>query len=197
MTENTPEETPVQAASQGHGPLWQRQYTARLRGSTLSPQDVVQLLRTNFPDFSPEGLAAFSNEKSTPLEVGDEMKVVIQGYGECGVRVVHLESHSLTLRTLEGHFEAGRITFGAYCENGELVMRIRSRARSLDRLRHIGYKLLGQKLQEQTWHIFLERVVEKIGGELQGEIEVETSEVKSTLADLGELDTPTFVVKNR
>ena len=183
MTENTPEETPIQAASQGHGPLWQREYTARLRDCAFSPEDVVQLLRTNFPDFSPEGLAAFFNEKSTPLEVGDEMQVVIQGYGECGVRVVHLESHSLTLRTLEGHFEAGRITFGAYCENGALVMRIHSRARSLDRLRHLGYKLLGQKSQEQPWRVFLERVVETIGGELQGEIEVETSEVKSTLAD--------------
>lgn len=197
MSHETSEETPIQAASQGHGPLWQRQYTARLRGSTLSPENVIQLLRENFPDFSPEGLAAFSNDKSTPLAPGDEMKVVIQGYGECGVRVVHLESHSLTLRTLEGHFEAGRITFGAYSENEELVVRIRSRARSAGRLRHIGYKLLGQKLQEQTWRVFLERVVEKIGGELQGEIEVETSEVKSTLADLGELDTPTFVVKDR
>lgn len=196
-SDSTPEETSIQNASEGHGPLWQREYTARLSGTSYSPESVMQLLREDFPDFSPVGLAAFSRDESTPLALGDEMKVAIQGYGECGVRVVHLEPHSLTLRTLEGHFEAGRITFGAYLENDELVVRIRSRARSAGRLRHVGYKLLGQKLQEQTWRIFLERVVERIGGQMKGEIGVTTAEVKSTLADLGELDTPTFLVKDR
>ena len=197
MTEQASEDTSIQTSSEGHGPLWQREYTARLSGNALAPEKIVQILREDFADFSPVGLAAFSNEKTTPLEVGDEMKVVIQGYGECGVRVVHLEPLSFTLRTLDGHFEAGRITFGAYRENNEVVALIRSRARSAGRLRHIGYLLLGQKLQEQTWRIFLENVVEKIGAQQSGEIEVTTAEVKGRLADLGELDTPTFVAKNR
>ena len=191
------EEPKIQVASEGHGPLWQRDYRAQVAGNAQNPQDIIALLRTQFPTFSPEELAAFTHEGSTPLAVGDEMKVVIKGYGECAVRVVHLDAQSFTLRTMEGHFEAGRITFGAYYENENLMLRIHSRARSAGRLRHIGYKMLGQKLQEQTWRIFLERVVEEIGGKLIGEVEVLTEEIKSTLADLGELDTPTFIAKNR
>ena len=191
------ESLPTQTADQGHGPLWQRDYWAAVRESTLSPEEIVQLLRERFPEFSPEKLAAFSNDKSTPLGVGDEMKVFIQGYGECAVRVVHLEPRSLTLRTLEGHFEAGRITFGAYYDGESLIFRVRSRARSVDRLRHAGYKLLGQKMQGQTWITFIERVVEKTGGAMIGKIHVRTRELRSTLADLGELDTPTFSIKDR
>ena len=107
------EPLPIQTAAEGHGPLWQRDYWAVVRGSTLSPEAIVQMLRERFPEFSPDELAAFSRDKSTPLEVGDDMKVFIQGYGECAVRVVHLEPQSFTLRTLAGHFEAGRITFAA------------------------------------------------------------------------------------
>ena len=144
------QESKIQAASQGHGPLWQRDYHAQVMGCQSTPEQFIAMIRDDFPAFSPSELAAFTNEKSTPLEVGDEMKVFIQGYGECGVRVVHLDARSLTLRTLQGHFEAGRITFGAYYQDGNLIFRIRSRARSTDRLRHVGYQLIGKKLQKQT-----------------------------------------------
>ena len=192
MTPNQLDEVQIQHAARGHGPLWQRDYRARIRGSRLSPEEIIHLARRDFPALSPKELADFSKAGSTPLAVGEDMKVVIQGYGECGVRCVHIAPRSFTLRTLEGHFEAGRITFGAHEENGDLVFRIRSRARSVDRLRHAGYKLIGQKLQEQVWTTFIERVIEKTGGELKGDITVETQEVKATLADMGELDIPTF-----
>ena len=191
------EESKIQAASQGHGPLWQRDYYAQTATCASTPEALISMIRADFPAFSPAELAAFSNEKSTPLAVGDEMKVFIQGYGECGVRVVHINARSLTLRTLQGHFEAGRITFGAYYQNGKLCFRIRSRARSTDRLRHVGYQLIGKKLQKQTWRIFIERVVEKSGCEMIGRVQTRTRTARSTLADLGELDVPTFIARDK
>ena len=58
------------------------------------------------------------------------MHVHMRGIGDFGVVVSHVEDGSFTLRTLEGHPEAGRITFGASRDAaGHLVLRIRSRAR--------------------------------------------------------------------
>ena len=142
-------------------------------------------------------MAVFSSDSSMPLTLNEEMKVVIKGYGKCTVRCVHLEERSFTLRTMEDHPEAGRITFGSYLEKGHLVFRITSRARATDRLRNAGYMLVGQKMQTQTWLDFIKRVVAKSSGELIGRICIRTREVKATLADLGELDTPTFVAKDR
>lgn len=187
----------VQTASCGHGPLWQRDYWAEISGSSFSPAALIQIVRADFPAFSPPELAAFSSERGAPLGLGDEMKIIVKGYGECTVRCVHLEERSFTLRTMEDHPEAGRISFGAYIEKGHLVFRITSRARSTDRLRHAGYQLVGQKMQTQTWLLFIKNVVEKSGGELIGRICIRTREVKATLADLGELDTPTFIAKER
>lgn len=197
MSEELDEQPQIQTASSGHGPLWHRDYRAEISGSASTPEALLNLVRADFAAFSPPELAAFHSERSTPLAVGDEMKVVIKGYGECTVRCVHLQANSFTLRTLDDHPEAGRISFGSYRENGNLVFRISSRARATDRLRHAGYKLIGQKMQTQTWLEFLKNVVEKTGGEMVGKIRVRAREVRSTLADLGELDTPTFIAKDR
>lgn len=45
------------------------------------------------------------------------MQVEIRSAGTCAVRVVDVQPRVLTLRTLDGHMEAGRISFGAYLEN--------------------------------------------------------------------------------
>ena len=52
-----------------------------------------------------------------------------------------LGQRSLTLGTLEGHPEAGRITFGAYRnDDGDVVFHIRSRARSSTLFNYVGFK---------------------------------------------------------
>lgn len=188
----------IQTASAGHGPLWQRDYWARLPASTLSPEAIVLLMRAEFAAFSPEALTKFSRLEgaSTPLEVGDEMQVEIRGAGTCAVRVVDVQPRVLTLRTLDGHMEAGRISFGAYLENktgenGKTVIRIRSRARSASRRHHAAYLVLGHGVQAKLWEVFVARVAARCGEE-NAQVEQVTRRVKSTLADLGELDTPTF-----
>jgi hypothetical protein len=179
-------------ASQGAGPLLQRDYWAVLTGSACSPEEIVAMLALRFPDFANPVIAAFSFVPPPPLEVGREMKIVIQGYGECHVRVAHKDERSITLRTLEDHFEAGRITFGAWRENGETVFKVRSRARTRSKPHSWGFAAGGHRVQKQLWLEFVKNVAKNCGVE-DAEVQEETEEVASTLADLGELDTPTFL----
>lgn len=191
------EPTKIQTAAQGHGPLWQRDYWVEIQNSRCSPEELIKIVRREFPEFSPVELAEFQFKQPAPLQPGNEMPVTIRGVGSSAVRCVHLEPRSFTLRTMEGHPEAGRITFGAYCQGQNLIFRVRSRARSIDRVRGMGFKLGGHMMQAKTWLIFVERVAKRSGGEIVGEAQTSSQEVKSTLADLGELDTPTFIAKDK
>jgi hypothetical protein len=192
------EEPPkVLTAARGSGPLLQRDYQAVIEGATCPPEEAIEKVRAQFPRFSPDNLAAFECREGFdwPLEVGHEMQIVIRGAGLCHVRIVHANKRSLTLRTLDGHPEAGRITFGAYHdETGRLIFRIRSRARSSNKLKYVGYVFMGREMQRQVWITFIERIAELCGGHIESEITVKTTRVKSTLADRGEIDTPTFAV---
>jgi hypothetical protein len=188
----------IQAASAGHGPLWQRDYWTEIESSTLSPEEIVLLLRAEFSAFSPEEAAKFTrlDGKSTPLEVGEDMQVEIRGAGTSEVRVVGVAPRVLTLRTIDGHIEAGRISFGAYYEKGKLVIRVRSKARSGSRRRHVAYILMGHVMQKKVWQVFIARVSARCGVE-NAEVQTRTIQVKGDLADLGELDTPTFTTEDR
>jgi hypothetical protein len=188
----------IQTVAAGHGPLWQRDYRVVLEQSTLTPEAIAAMMRAEFPAFSPDELTKFTrpNGNSTPLEVGDEMQVEIRGAGTCEVRCIHVGPRSLTLRTLDGHMEAGRITFGAYRENGKLVIHIRSRARSGSRRRHVAYLLLGRNMQARLWNLFVAGVAARCG-QKNADVETQTRRIQSTLADLGELDTPTFITDDR
>jgi hypothetical protein len=194
----TKESKKIQTAAAGHGPLWQRDYWVEIAQSTLSPEEVVLMLRREFPTFSPDEAAKFTrlDGKSTPLEAGDEMEVEIRGAGTSEVRVVGVTPRSLTMRTIEGHLEAGRISFGAYYDKDKTVIRVRSKARSGSRRRHVAYILMGHVMQKKVWQVFIARVAARCGDE-NAQVQTSTAQVRGDLADLGELDTPTFTTDDR
>ncbi len=194
-SEIAPSELEVLAASQGAGPLLQRDYWAPLHGTHFMPGGLMRLVGSEFPRFANPALAAFSFVKEPPLEIGHEMRIEIRGYGTCHVRVVEQSPLTLTLRTLEDHFEAGRITFGSWREDGQLLFKIRSRARTRSKPLLLGWAAGGWKAQEESWKQFIKNLAEACGATIPGEIHEETCEVKATLADLGELETPTFLPK--
>jgi hypothetical protein len=188
----------VQLATEGAGPLLQRDYVVVLEGSTCTPEAVVEMIRSDFPRFSPAELADFSRPEGAvgPLAVGDTMHVRIRAVGDCGVMVTHREPRSLTLRTLEGHPEAGRITFGAYRdEAGRLVCRIRSRARQRNRRLFTGYLTVGIHGQTRVWVTFLERLAAACGGRVLGEVITSTDEVEELPEDRGIGEAPTFSLR--
>ena len=186
----------MQPAADGVGPLLQRDYWAVIRESRLSCSEVASLVRRRFEDFPPAATTAFRRRQGgeRPLEVGDEMEVAIHMAGTTGVRVLHVNSNSLTVGTKKGHPEAGRITFGAYPnEQNDVVFHIRSRARSGSATDYAGFLTAGDPMQTNTWTDFIDHVAHSAGDGVLGAIHVSTKQV----TDEGDeaKDGPTFVAR--
>lgn len=192
--ERRDEGAPVVRAREGTGPLLERDYYARLSGSDLSPSQVMELVRRHFVSLAPDGLAAFRSEAEDGIGLGDELDIHIFGAGECRVRVVHVDAQSITLGTLEGHPEAGRITFGCYRDDeGQLLFHIRSRARSDSLLRLFGFVIAGEAMQTNTWTDFISRTGALVGGTVRA-----VHAAMRTLDDDAEedvVDRPTFLAR--
>jgi hypothetical protein len=181
-------------AERGVGPLLQRDYWAKLRTTDLRPSQIAAELKRHFASFAPPHLAAFEAKVARELRVGDEMDIHIAGAGDCRVRVVHCDAQSVTLATLAGHPEAGRITFGAYRDtDGGIIFHIRSRARSDSTLRRLGFVLVGEPMQTNTWTDFVSRIAALCGGEVQGGVHVETKAIDDR--DGGPIDEPTYLAR--
>jgi len=182
-------------ASEGSGPLLQRDYWGVLDGCGRSAPEVAALVRERFLDFPPEALVVFTREGDGPLDVGDVLGVKIKGAPDTAVRVVHADANGLTLATVRGHPEAGRITFGAYPNGrGDVVFHIRSRARSASPFHLTGFLAAGEPMQTNTWTDFIDRLAHTVGDGVVGAIYAETQEVEETEADRV-CEGPTFVAE--
>jgi hypothetical protein len=127
------------------------------------------------------------------LEVGHELDIRIALVGRCRVRVIHFDERSLTLRTLTGHPEAGRISFGAgRDEQGRLTFQIRSRARASGMLQYLGFLLLGKQMQGRCWIRYIQRVTKACGGHIEGRIRVSTRRVPEEPTDRPGYSAPTI-----
>lgn len=176
-SERAPELFP---ASRGVGPLLQRDYWAVIRRCRLSPAELGTFLATRFADFAPAEWVGFQRPggESAPLQQGDLIEVHIRGVGDCAVQVIHRNPQSLTLATVRGHPEAGRITFGAYRNRrGDVVIHIRSRARSSSRKNYAGFLGPGDPMQTSTWTDFVNRVAVSVGEGVVGYIRADTRRI--------------------
>lgn len=172
---------PLALASAGSGPLLQRDYWGVIDGCRLSPHEIIDLLAARFWDVAPPDLVRFkrADGAETPLSVGDELTVKIFGAGTYAVRVLHRDALSLTVGTVRGHPEAGRITFGAYPNSrGDVVLHIRSRARSSSRQHYWGFLTAGEPMQTNTWADFINRLAAMAGEGVIGFLHAETREVQ-------------------
>ncbi len=179
----------------GAGPLLQRDYWAVVREARIGPAELISVLASRFPELAPEDLVRFTPARAGALEVGDEMEVRITGAGVFRVRLIHRDRQSLTLSTLPGHPEAGRITFGAYRNGrGDLVFHIRSRARAASRLQFYGFLIAGDPMQTNTWTDFINRVAATFGRGVVGRVHAEKRRVPPEPGDFA-CDRPTFVAR--
>jgi hypothetical protein len=182
-------------AVDGYGPLFERDYSATIEGAGCTPEQVGAMIRERFEEFAPPETAVFrrDGDKAGPLRPGDELEIGIALRGRCKVRIILADARGLTLRTLVGHPEAGRISFGAGRDpQGRLTFRILSRTRASGPLNFLGFWILGKQLQSRCWIRFIDRVAEACGGRIDGRIRVRTRKVAEDAADRGERDTPTF-----
>ncbi len=183
-------------ASEGKGPLLQRDYWGVIEACRATPEEIATAVATDFPIFSPEELVTFERLDSGegPLEVGDEMLVTIRMAGECRVRVLHRDRNSITLGTVRGHPEAGRITFGVYrSEGGDVIFHIRSRARQSSVTGYAGWVTIGEPMQTNTWTDFVDRVAHTFGDGVVDAIHADTREVPEEDGGPEVTCSPTFV----
>ncbi|MBT2214161.1 DUF1990 family protein [Actinomadura sp. NEAU-AAG7] len=169
----------TQSARQGVGLTYQRRYLVQISGSSITAAQLVQRLGSDLNAASPVEIAVFDKTSGTPqrLEVGDEYVVHMPGPWDCPVRVVEQTPVSFRFATLRGHMEAGEIEFRVEeTGEGDLVFTIESWARSGDRLADLLYEKVGiaKEMQSHMWTHFCMRVAEIAGGQVVGDVEVQT-----------------------
>ncbi|HVV17296.1 MAG TPA: hypothetical protein VHH90_08845 [Polyangia bacterium] len=175
----------LQPASRGVGPLLQREYWAVIAGCRVRPSALLDALSERFWAFAPSDVVSFTRADGTtsPLERGDILEVLIRGAGTSRVCVVERSAQTLTLATMLGHPEAGRITFGAYRNPyGDVIFHVRSRARSSSRSRYAGFLMIGEAMQTATWVDFVIAVARTFGDGVVGYVNAETTRFRGRSA---------------
>jgi hypothetical protein len=185
----TPELFP---ATRGAGPLLQRDYWAVLDDCRLKPSELMAKVKSRFCSLPPPSLVKFLAPDGVAL--GRLINIVITPGQRCGVRVIHEDDQSLTLATLEGHPEAGRITFGAYRNaKADVIFHIRSRARSTTSSKRLGFLLIGDAMQTTTWTDFINNVAVLAGTSIVGAVHADTEQVDDDADDEDPLRAPTYL----
>jgi hypothetical protein len=188
----------LQTAQQGYGPLLQRDYWAVIRECRFKPSEVMEQVSERFWEFAPEDLCFFarSDGVKSRLKAGDVLEIDIRMSAHCRVRVLHHDRNSITLGTLPGHPEAGRITFGAYRNlKRDVIFHIRSRARSSNAPTYAGFLAVGEAMQTNTWTDFVNRVAFTMGEGVVSTVHAETSRVDEESESADDIAEPTFVAR--
>lgn len=185
-------ESQLLPATQGVGPLLERDYWAVFAGCPLKPSALIAHVRRHFCELPPASLVRFTAPGG--IRLGSDLDISIAPAQQCCVRVIHENEQSFTLGTLEGHPEAGRITFGAYRNPaGEVVFHIRSRARSSRAPERLGFLAIGDAMQTNTWTDFITNAAASAGARIDGAIHADTREVDLVAEDDAPLDSPTYL----
>lgn len=174
----------TQAADDGTGVLVHRRYEVSLPDRAMSRDIVMRLMQLHLTELAPAALANF--EKSEGLDsvfrVDDEYEITMLGPWNGKVRVTEMLPDSFTLVTLEGHPEAGHITFSVdddVEQPGNLRARIESWARARDSLVEVAYGTLGigKQVQTEVWVTFLQRLSVLAGVTTRPEVHITTENI--------------------
>jgi len=177
-------------ATRGAGPLLQRDYWAIFADCEMKPSEIMAHVKSRFCELPPRALVTFVAPDG--MSRGAELDISIRPAQSCRVRVIHEDAQSVTLATLEGHPEAGRITFGAYRNPaGAVIFHIRSRARSATASKRVGFLAIGEAMQTNTWTDFITNTAAAVGARILDAIRAETKEVHESSED-DSLQSPTF-----
>ena len=172
----------VQGVDDGAGPLFRRCYSVDIHGSTMEPEQLIDLIAENPNRAAPVEVAVFRKTRGDagPLRVGDEYLVRMPGPWDGPVRAVERTPTSFRLATLRGHLEAGQIEFRAARQDGALRFEIESWARSGDRLSELLYDRarIVKEMQAHMWIHFCERVGRLAGGRVRGGVRLHTSRLE-------------------
>ena len=172
----------VQTAQSGTGSIFHRKYEVELTGSSLGAAAVLHLMHGHLAELSPSMLAHFekSSGRDGALRVGDEYEITMLGPWNGMVRVSEITDTSFTLATLDGHPEAGHITFSVTdIASGVVQAQIESWARSRDAVVETAYATfgIGKQVQTEAWVTFLQRLCTLAGAAGTTEVQITDAEI--------------------
>ncbi len=164
---------------QGFGQLWQKTYRIRLRGLTLTPHQVMEEWKANFPKFQPPVNRFFPSLGG--IQPGEVMFIdarvpAAPGTPEIipiatGVMILYSDDLSFTVIAPQGHPESGWNTFSVFEEDGCIVAQVQSLDRANDPIYEIGFRFMGgARTQEATWHHVLNALAAHFGVTGQAEM---------------------------
>lgn len=174
------ERTELQDVDAGVGALFHRRYSAEVRETDVSPEELIATITADLNRVAPEFVSFDRLGGAGAMSANDEYVVRMPAPWDGPVRVIDATPTSFAFVTLAGHLEAGQIEFRADRSNGRLRFTIESWARNGDWLSEILYARLrmAKEVQLHMWTSLIERVARLTGGRLHGGITVETRRVE-------------------
>ncbi len=158
---------------QGFGQMWQKTYAVRLSGAAVTPAQLIQTWKDNFPAFWPKGNKFYA--PLTGIRPGDVAVLNLAGPGgmtapaappviSTGVMVIYADDVSFSFMTPQGHMFAGMITFSAMEETGSTVAQVQALMRANDPFYELTFRLgFGHKMEDDFWRQTLEALAAHFG----------------------------------
>ena len=158
----------LQGAATGFGRLWQKSFSVRLEGATVTPREVIKVWKENFGDFWPKGQRMFLPATGiAPGEVGLINAKPMRGAPSMatGVLVIYADDESFSFMSPEGHPFAGPLTFSAVDDGGVTVVKVDELTRASDPIYEIAMMIpfLGDRMQNDIWRSTLRSVAKRWG----------------------------------
>jgi hypothetical protein len=154
----------LSGAVQGFGALWQKTYSARLSGASVSPVELVSEWKHDYPAFWPHNAHLYRSVAR--LEPGDVAVINASQSGmrlSTGVMVMYADDESFAFALPQGHIFAGWITFSAYTDAGTTVAQVQPFFRTSDPLYDLIFRLYFNRKEDQIWHHTLRALAARFG----------------------------------
>ncbi len=157
----------VSGPLQGFGQLWQKTFTVRLDGATLSPAEVIALWKERFPTLWPKGqrfyapLSGIAPGEVALLEIAPLPGAPVRF--STGVLVLYADDESFTFMTPEGHTLSAWITFSASRDGDVTVAQAQALERPSDPFDELGYMLGGNRANDRFWQTTLRNLALAVG----------------------------------
>jgi hypothetical protein len=158
----------LQGATTGFGRLWQKSFSVRLVGASVTPREVIKFWKENFGDFWPKGQRMFLPATGiAPGEVGLINAKPMRGAPSMatGVLVIYADDESFSFMSPEGHPFAGPLTFSAADDGGVTVVKVDELTRASDPIYELAMMtpFLGDRMQNDIWRSTLRNVAKHWG----------------------------------
>ncbi|HDS16198.1 MAG TPA: hypothetical protein ENN66_06230 [Proteobacteria bacterium] len=142
-----------QGPGAGFGSLWQKTYKIRLVSQQPDLAEIAARLKNKLPEYWPAGNRIVLPDGLQPGAPGMIDLTLPGGLPlSTGIRVLNVSELAFSFVPLQGHMEAGWISFGVTAEDGCPTVVVQSLARTGDPFYELGFDMFGHRQQEEFWN---------------------------------------------